>query len=481
MTLPNPYEPPAQAPAPTTSRQVLTVEKFAPGGQGFGRLADGRVAFVDGAVPGDVIAVDSMVEKSGYVRVTEWELTAPAAQRRAPPCAVAEACGACGFMALGEAEQRQAKRAMLVEALERTGRFREGDGVIECVRWAVMDVDENVESAQADATAGMSDGWPELHYRQRARLHFDSDGNMGFFARGSHRLIDAGQCVILSADLERAVSLLERVRQARPHAFAAFSDVEVRAYGEQRSLHFVARTKNFAASKNVLAELARDFAVTVASPRGKRRRGGQPAAALQHAWKSEGPHSFVRLPLIDDVELLAAPSDFTQVNWVVNRAMLRELVHGASERGVRSFLDLYCGAGNFSLPLLHRGLEGLAMDSNTSAIASARQAAAAQGLNTACFECRDVEQWLGRESSVKAAFDLLIADPPRAGLGKQVEPLFRLAPAYVFLCACDPVPFARDLRRIVDLGWEVESLTLYDMFPQTHHFELTAWLRASRS
>lgn len=471
--------------------RTLVVEKLTPGGDGFGHLPDGRAAFAAGTLPGDVIHIDELREHRGYVRIASWRLATPSTQRRPPPCPVAERCGACSWMALPESAQRQAKASLLAEALERTGRFRNVEGV-EVANPPLGPNSGAVQGAlvQRAFQAGAvlpplrfaSDDLPSLRYRQRARLHFDESGAMGFFARGSHELVDAAACLVLRPELERAIAGLNAVRQTAALEFAAFADVEVRAFEGQWSLSFTGRTSDAALSSAVLQQLSARFMVSVRPLRREvsLRRGASPGAKRRR-WKEQArvapTTKRMRLPLLDQLSLFAAPSDFTQVHWEVNQAILRELVAGTQERGLETFLDLYAGAGNFSLPLLQSGLSGLAIEENASAIESAKLAAAAQGLDPATFVRQDVGRWLQRQTSRGRSFDLVVTDPPRAGIVHGLNEIAKLASRFVFMCACDPVTFARDLRRFVDLGWAVEAITLYDMFPQTHHFEISAWLR----
>jgi 23S rRNA (uracil1939-C5)-methyltransferase len=412
----------------------IRIEKLVPGGEGFGHLPDGRPVFVPGALPDDEVDAVELVEKRQFARAVTFRLLEPSAERRAAPCPIAERCGGCDWMALELDAQRRHKVGLLQEALRRTGAFHELAFPIEL----------------------RSEG-PATGYRQRVRLHFDAAGAMGYHARASHEIVLATSCLVLAPELERAVALLEAVRAGNPRAFSAFLDVEVRALAQQRSLAFRLR-EGARAEPELLARLQRDFVVLVSSG----RRASSDVRAS-------------RWPLTESSYLLAAPGDFTQVNWHVNRLMVEELLRGVAERGLKSFLDLYTGVGNFALPLLAAGLSGLALDADASAIKSAQRAAHEQGLSPTSFVCRDVTRWLSKERD-PGRFELVVTDPPRAGVLGDPRAIERLCEQSLVLCACDPVTFARDLRRFVDLGFRIERVVAFDMFPQTHHVEVLAWL-----
>jgi 23S rRNA (uracil1939-C5)-methyltransferase len=145
---------------------------------------------------------------------------------------------------------------------------------------------------------------------------------------------------------------------------------------------------------------------------------------------------------------------------------------------VASFVDAYAGSGNFALPLLSRGLRGVAVESNASAVESAREAAVAQGHDPAAFVLDDAAAYAERLARRGERVDLVLVDPPRAGLKSGLAALAGLAAGWLAMCSCNPVTLARDLRALQDLGFELESLQAFDMFPQTHHLETLAWLRA---
>jgi 23S rRNA (uracil1939-C5)-methyltransferase len=175
------------------------------------------------------------------------------------------------------------------------------------------------------------------------------------------------------------------------------------------------------------------------------------------------------------VELRAPAHAFTQVNWPVNRALVQAVLDAAAQRSVRTFLDLYCGAGNFSLPLLARGLKGVGIESSKEAIAAAKRAASAHQLSFARFIAGDVQRALAKLPRAER-FDLVVLDPPRSGAREILPEILRLAPPHIAYCACDPVTQARDLRALCDAGYSLVEVTGFDMFPQTHHFESLVWL-----
>jgi len=398
------------------------------------RLADGRVGFAAGALPGDVIRVQTQREHKGHVEAERFELLRASSERIEPPCPVARECGGCDWMALSVEAQRRHKLSLLKQALERTGGFH-GFGEI------------------AIEHAG-----PELSYRNRLRFQIDEQGELGFFARGTNKLVVIQSCLVAAPALEQAFQTLRRVAGEQREPLSRFASAELRvASDEQRpSLRLEPRGElEIAAFRRLQSALGSDFELSAAG------RSGSPVQ---------------RFALPENVTLHAPANAFTQVNWAVNELLVGAVVAGARARGARTFCDLYAGAGNFTLPLLAAGLRGVAVEGHGPALHAGEQAAREQGL-AGDFVAGEVGGALARLARGGRRFDLVVLDPPRAGAREVLERLANVAASAIAYVACDPVTLARDLKWLAAHGFELGQVTAYDMFPQTHHFETLAWLQ----
>lgn len=422
--------------APSSARGAeLIIDKLIPEGKALGRLADGRVVIAAGAVPGDRIALDVVSETKGLVTARSHRLLAPSALRIAPACALAERCGGCDWMMLSLAEQRRQKLSILREALLRTGKIDWGERELSLV------------------AGERSEG-----YRCRVRLQV-ADGRIGFHHRGSHELVEPERCAVASDAVNAALARLRVLARRHARALDAYGWLEVREASDGSVSVLLSRGESPSAvdERLWLEELGAAFDVA---------HVGGPAQGLQ------------RFQLTDDTFMLSAPQGFVQVNWEVNRLLVAAVLSGAARRGVATFVDAYAGSGNFALPLLGRGLTGLAIESNSVAIQSARAAASAQGFDPSAFIVDDAAAHAGRLARRGQRFDLVLVDPPRAGLKTGLPALASISSGWLAMCSCNPVTLARDLRSLLDLGFELEELLAFDMFPQTHHIETLAWLRA---
>ena len=416
------------------SQSEWQIEKLVPGGAGFLRLANGQGAFASGALPGERILVHEAEDHRAYLQARRWSLVEPSPDRVQPECPVQSRCGGCDLMTLRYPAQLQAKAELLRDALTRTGRFE-----------LLPEL-----SFRAASTP--------LGYRSRIRLHVGSDGRLGFFASASRDLVEIPSCLVADPVLNEALLALRAISARHPGQLSAFSELELRVApaGPRLSLRLIPAGQRVESGSALIAALAEAFSVSLA----------ERTIAAEHDQ---------RFPLPGGVELRAPGAAFTQVNWAVNQGLVQALLDGASERKVLSFCDLYCGAGNFSLPLFARGMTGLGIEASKVAIAAAKRAAADQRLATARFIAGDVREALAKLSR-NESFDLVVLDPPRSGAREILPELIRRAPRHVAYCACDPVTLARDLRTLCDAGYTLERVTGFDMFPQTHHFETLAWL-----
>jgi 23S rRNA (uracil1939-C5)-methyltransferase len=418
--------------------EEVVVEKLIPDGKALGRLQDGRVVILEGAVPGDRVALEDVSETKGLVKARTFRLVCPSASRVPARCPVAEQCGGCDWMQLGVEQQRQSKLEVLGEALLRTGRI-------------------DISSYPVSLFSGRrQDG-----YRGRVRLQVAHE-HIGFFSRGSHRLIEPEHCAVSAPLVNAALRELRGLARAHPGALDCFSWMELRQASDGTVSVQLQRNERRLTSvaQGWLAALRSQFIVVT-----------DPDEAL-------APAARQRFQLTPETYMLASPASFTQVNWEVNQALIAHVLAGASARGVSTFLDAYAGAGNFALPLLARGLTGLAIESNQPAVLAARESARQQGLDESCFIAADATHAATGLVREQRRFDLVLIDPPRAGVKTGLAQLAQLSSGWLAMCSCNPVTLARDLRSLLDLGFRLEQIEAFDMFPQTHHLEALAWLSA---
>ena len=396
----------------------LTVGAVAAGGSCVARADDGQVVFVRHALPGERVRVVVTSQTAKFLRADVVEVLQASPHRVPAPCPYAGPgrCGGCDWQHVAVSHQRELKAALVLEQLQRL---------------AGLDLPVVVEEV-----AGAPDG---LGWRTRVQFAVASSGQVGLRKHRSHELQPVDRCLIASPDVEQVG--VEGLR------WPGVSGLEVAADGGQRVVAMTSRGRP--QPPVVEAGLAVDGRPTRV-PHG-----------LHHTVHGRG--------------FQVATGGFWQVHPGAAAALAEAVLAGLDPQPGESALDLYAGVGLFAALLGERvGATGsvLAVESNPHATADAAR-------NTA-----DLPHVKIRTAPVDAALlrrvgavDLVVLDPPRAGAGLDVtRALAGLRPRRLAYVACDPASFARDLKVLLDVGWELESLRGFDLFPMTEHVELVAVL-----
>lgn len=408
----------------------ITVGPVAPGGRWFCRMEDGTPLFVSGAIEGERVVVGHLRRRARVAEGEVLEVLEPSAERVESPCNWADRCGGCDWMHLSPSAQLGAKQSIATQAAQRQARF------------------------ELDGLPSITPSPAPLGYRSRIRLHVDHSGRVGYFARGSHDVIEVDDCPIARPAVRAALAAL-RAAVAASILGPEVSGVEL-LQGDQATpwaVHLFMRSRRARPSTHLGDAL------------GSLSRHG--AAVWAGAHPLHGP-SRLRYPLPGGLFLLAGPSTFTQANPAANEPLVSRVVErvGTADR----FLDLYCGAGNFTLPLIAAGSKGVGVELSSDAVACGLEAAALQSLPPDCLEQARVDDRLSRRLAAHRP-DVVILDPPRTGARDAIPLLSELAPSRIVYVGCDPVTQARDVGSLRQHGYEIHRWELFDLFPQTHHVE----------
>jgi 23S rRNA (uracil1939-C5)-methyltransferase len=342
-------------------------------------------------------------------------------------CPVQAACGGCPLMNSSAAEQRAQKLEVLRAAL----------------------ADRELEPG-AVTFFGRS---PEFGYRNRIRLKIRASGEVCFFNPEK-----AETCAVLEPALQEQLSGVLALSREQPELFAGFQHLELRGADLRQRFGMALIAAHPEASPAPLAAaLARSEAEWLVGLTGR-------ADIPCQEYSPDGA-----------LRALVPLDAFWQINSAVNRALVQAVVTLVHGHGARTALDLYAGAGNFSIPLAARGLEVSAVESHGSAMTALALAAQGQGL-TVSTRTELAEHACARLAAEKRHFDVVVVDGPRAGAKEVMASLAELAPSAVAICSCNPLTLARDLALLTALGYRLEQLQAFDMFPHTRHLEVLAWL-----
>lgn len=437
----------------------LEIGELAAGGDGVGRLA-GQVVFVAGAAPGDRLRVRLTERRAQWARAEILAVLAAGPARREPPCPVAADCGGCQWQQVAEPAQRAARQALVESVLGR---------IAGLAAWPAL------RFAATPAALG---------YRRRAEYRLRCQGagrlELGFLARGSHRLVDHERCLLLEPALAAAVADLRRQLGARlRRPLAAELELTLLAPAPAPALLAVATAPADGALRRELAAALADWSPpgigalhwALRDAEGRLLREAPGAPFLLEQVEQEGPDGEpLRYPLY------TRPGEFVQANAAANRQLVAALLAEVDTAGTPWLLDLYCGTGNLSLPLALRGARVLGIEGRRSALRSARKAAREAHCARARFRAGAVAELLPALAAEGRRYRTVVLDPPRQGAPELAAQLDPLGVEEILAVSCHPATFARDLAAWSARGFALRSLQLFDFFPQTHHVELLARL-----
>jgi 23S rRNA (uracil1939-C5)-methyltransferase len=420
--------------APTVN---LTIDRLSYGPAGVGRL-NGKVVFVPDTVPGDEATVVLDKEKKNYTTGHLVALRRPSPQRRHPPCPYVSRCGGCPWQQVTYAEQLQAKQAAVREHLRRIA------GIADPPLLPI------IASPQ------------EWHYRHRIRLHVADDRRLGFSQARSHELVEIASCSIAAEKITdylhvaRAwlLSLRTPVRQVEL-LINELTDGVVLVGESEAKFH----TADGAASANFLTTHPGLAGLALCGP-GWRKAWG--ATAISFALGVEG------------MTLTVSPGVFTQVNLAGNRRLIAALLQLSGVQKEQRVIDLYCGAGNFSLPLARQAGALIGIEQNRAAVMDAQANAARAHLTNVRFICASAHAGLHHLLRAHTRADIVVLDPPRSGAAEVLDDVPRLGAQKLVYVSCDPATLARDLRHLQRHGYQPQILQPLDLFPHSYHVETIA-------
>jgi 23S rRNA (uracil1939-C5)-methyltransferase len=417
---------------PPAAIEDAEIESLDHEGRGVAHVG-GKTVFVDGALPGEAVRFRRTRRQRRYDEAAAVEVLRAAPERVAPRCRHFGVCGGCALQHLDHAAQLTAKSRIVVEALERIG------GVAP-ERWL-------------PPLAG-----PAWSYRRRARLgckFVDKKGKalVGFRERGSPLLADLEVCEVLAAPVGALVAALAALvgsLEIRRRVAQMLRVLDEPPEGD------LARLREFESQHGIALYLQRGGLDTVAALT-------PPATALRY--ELDGLPAGIEF----------APTDFIQVNGELNRLMVARAMELLDPQPADRALDLFCGLGNFSLPLARRTAAVAGVEGDAALVARARANAARNGIDNAAFHAADLAAATQQGEWARARHDLVLLDPPRAGAREILPVAVASRPRRVVYVSCHPGSFARDAGILAgQLGYRLAAAGVMDMFPHTSHVETIA-------
>ena len=414
----------------------IVIDALAYGPYGIGRL-DGKAVMIPDTAPGDKLVARLVESKERYAIGEVLRIVEASPLRQTPPCSYVGRCGGCSWQHLRYQAQLEAKQQSVADALRRIGKL--------------SDFELKPIIAAHDP----------IHYRRRIRLQAGAASGLGFFAAGSHSVVEIDSCLIADGRLNTALAAL---RLWRGELNSAMEYLELVAGDEANELVVVAQpAESFQPSDESACErLIR--ANNVISG----------LIVLARAGRKLYGRTLITVKLQDDLTLQVDADVFTQVTAEGNRQMIEELLAAGDFHRQDRVLELYCGAGNFTLPLAKRVAEVTAVEGHRAAIASGELNAQRYQMENIRWQCADVPQALARLKRPRQSYNKIVLDPPRTGAKGIDADLAALGAAMILYVSCNPATLARDLAAFAKHGYKLRSVQPMDFFPHTFHVESLA-------
>lgn len=393
------------------NNEQVRFERLVAGGDALGHLADGRVVFVPGALPGELVDVQIIQAKKDFARGTVASIVESSALRVAPPCEhVARGCGGCSWQHLATAEHINAKVEIVREALRRNGKI------------------DNLEVVAGGSV-------PPTASRTTLRMAVTPDGRLGFRRGGSHDVIDTPVCLVAHSLLNEFIAdvRITGATEATLRCSVATGEVGIWLHDED-------------------GEDVHGATVT-----------GLPSHVVV------GRKAMLR-EVIQGVSLQVSMASFFQASQVAAELLVSAVNNAAGDAALSGeygpIIDAYGGVGLFTATLVDTDIPVVLVESNPSACSDARSNLHDHDVS---IEQIAVEQWRVQDAG------LVIADPARNGLGAMgVNAIVATEAKRIVLVSCDAVAGARDIRLLLDAGYACEGVTVLDLFPNTPHVEVVS-------
>lgn len=404
-------------------QQEVEITGMVFGGDGIGRLADGRAVFVPFVLPGERVLVKVVEEKRGHVRARLEKLLNPAKSRIQPRCPHFGVCGGCHYQHAPYEEQLRIKEGIVWDQLMRIA---------------------GIAHPPVQAIVPSPAPW---NYRNAVQFHLDPQGRLGFQEAASHRVVAIQECHLP----EEAINLTWPQIEIEP--LAGLERINLRAgAGDELLLALEGDGEE-------MPEFSVDFPISAVylGPTGSMVLAGDDGLVMD----------------VLDKSFQVSAGSFFQVNTLQAGAIVQYLLDRLPLEADATLADVYCGVGLFSAFMAPRVKRCIGVELSDAACSD-------YALNL--DECENVELYVGSAEMVLPALnlnaDIVLVDPPRSGLERAaLDAIVVMAPHTLAYVSCDPATLARDIKRLLAAGYQLSEVTPFDLFPQTYHIETVTIMR----
>jgi len=408
----------------------IEIERLAFGGAGIAKK-DGKVFFVIGGLPKDVLEINIIKDKGSYAEAVIANIIEPSPDRIEPNCPVFKLCGGCQLQNLTYPAQLREKEHILKETMSRIGGMH--DAPLEPI----------VSSPK------------EFGFRNKVTLSawfYKGQWHLGYNQKGSTRKVPIESCPISEEIVDKTITKISDVLSSLGDPHFPLDKIHISSNGVKSQITLVP----------------------------VHNRKGDTLKTLHRHLKRHEETENVSIAGIGETgfefsilgnKFITTPSAFTQVNSSINELMINTVLEWAELNENTTVLDLYSGIGNFSIPLARASKEVLGVEISKNSVKLANKNAELNSVKNIVFQNASSEDAITILNDQEEKFDLVVLDPPREGAKEIIDGLVKLDTEKIIYVSCDPATLARDLKKLDVLGYKVVKIRPFDMFPQTFHIE----------
>lgn len=430
------YHPKKKSPVDTKHQQVR-VERIDHHGAGIAFL-NKKPVFIDGALPGENALVQLTESKSKYSRAKLIKVLSVSHERTAPFCPYYKDCGGCNLQHLNHVEQLKYKQ----QSLEQLVKKFSGENI-------------PLEPPVVGEVKG---------YRRRARISLKLDNktgqlNFGFRQKQSKAIVTISHCPALEPKLDALLPAIKKQLSSLSNK-SILGHVEL-VLGEDKPIVLLRVTNDLKpAQKSQFVDFSLQHDVTMYLQSDKNQ------LELLSGEKPFYSEIGVNIPF--------NPTNFIQVNKTVNSKMVRQAMDWLQLNENDNVLDLFCGLGNFSLPIAKQVKKVVGVEGVQEMVDQATENAQLNNISNVQFYQANLEENISDQAWLSGEYNKIILDPARAGANAVVEQLSKFDVQSVVYVSCNPATLARDCQSLIEQGFKLSKLAMLDMFPHTSHLESMA-------
>lgn len=432
---------------------TVDIESLSHEGRGIAHI-EGKVVFVDGALPGEQVQASYVRRRGKFDELSTQTVLQASSQRVDPGCEYAGTCGGCSLRHMAPQEQLQFKQSVLLEQLEHNANIKATD--FELLPMMTGDT---------------------RHYRRKARLAVrlvEKKGGalVGFREKYSTFITVMSDCQVLSAEVANLIPVLRQLISSMDGA-TEIPQIEV-AVGESAAEVTAAGVVAliFRHLKPLTdADLERLIAFAESHQIQLYLQPAGPDSV--HKVFPEGEERLQYYLPDSQLKLNFHPQDFTQVNASINRQIVSRSLDMLGLTPADRVLDLFCGLGNFTLPMAQHCGEILGVEGSEEMVRRGEENAAQNGISNARFISDDLSKAIDRDW-LPASYDKILLDPPRSGALEILPQLIQCNAQKILYISCNPATLSRDAGVLRQAGYKLKSAGVMDMFPHTTHVESMA-------